>query len=556
MESVIYSPIHVNLSDSHGEDKANNDRLAATLVSKSFHQQPDHGVLVAFPFWYDSRFMSVAPMRLPGPEREPPFDDAVIRKYIADLLVQDAGEVESDQLEIKGWCNNERELADKVAEACACIANTSGGFVLVGVADCPTGGRKFSPCPHSAVNVSWLQTSIHNFTRPPVQCTPIDISGILSEVIGIIGNNLYAIRVPKTRCISGHVTTKGVSKIRIGKQCHPQFLAEDDRTNVPMPHIRLDDLSSLSIDWGISQHHKRFGTSSAWADRAEFLAQAGLVKPHLDDQEYLPEFQPTFAALLLFGKAPVIARDVPFFETVVEADGKYLRIRKNVIESVRDLCIGDSSILRSRLPQIPPDVLKELVVNAYVHRCYRTPGPIVISISESTLEIRSPGELLTGLSVSNLIYGVPVYRNLLLADGARYIGLCDKIGHGIDLIFKGVVSGGLAIPEFESGDNLFVARIPLTDSPEFKEFVRKRSQALGQLDEVIVISVLWRRSSVTLEDLASTMQRKREYAEGVLREMCKKLVIEMEGHDYRLTDAVRQDIQTIFQSDQLPLLPL
>ena len=129
--------------------------------------------------------------------------------------------------------------------------------------------------------------------------------------------------------------------------------------------------------------------------------------------------------------------------------------RKNVIESVRDLCIGESSILRSRLPQVPAKVLKELVVNAYIHRCYRTPAPVIITISEWALEIRSPGELLTGLSVNNLIHGVPVYRNLLLADGARFVGLCDKIGQGIDLIFKSVLSDGLGFPEFESGSNLF-----------------------------------------------------------------------------------------------------
>jgi ATP-dependent DNA helicase RecG len=499
--------------------------------------------------------MSVAPMRSPGPEREPPFDDAIIRKYIADLLVQSAGEVESDQLEIKGWCNNERELAEKVAEACACIANTLGGFVFVGVADGPR-VRKFSACPHSVVSVSWLQTNIYNLTRPPVECLPFDASGILAQVTGSAGSNLYVLRVPKSRYISGHVTTKGVSKIRIGKQCQPQYLAEDDRTSVTVPQISSDDLSSVSVDWGISQHQKRFEASTAWADRAEFLAQPGLLKPFLPDEEYLPQFQPSFAALLLFGKASVIERSVPFFETVVEADGKHICIRKNVIESVRDLCVGESSILRRRLPQIPADVLKELVVNAYIHRCYRTPAPVVITITESALEIKSPGELLTGLSVTNLIHGVPVYRNLLLADGARFVGLCDKIGQGIDLIFKGLLSGGLAFPEFESGDNLFVARIPLTDSPEFKEFVRKRSQALGQLDEVIVLSVLWRKDGATLEELCLTMQRKPEFAQRVLTEMRKKLLIEMEGCSYRLTSVVRRDIETIFQSDQLPLLPI
>ena len=497
--------------------------------------------------------MSVAPMRSSGPEREPPFDEAVIRKYIADLLVQSAEEVESDQLEIKGWCRDDRELAEKVAEACSCIANTSGGFVLVGVAEGPTSGRKFSPCPHNVVNVSWFQSSIHDLTKPPVQCFPRDVSNLLSEATASRGSNLYAIRVPRTRCISGHITTKGISKIRVGKQCLPQYLAEDDRTGVTMPHVPIDDLSASSIDWGISQHQKRFETSGTWADRTEFLAQAGLLKLLLPDEEYLPQFEPTFAGLLLFGKQSVIEREFPFFETVVEADGKYKCIRKNVIESVKELCASENSILRSRLPQIPIDVLKELVVNAYIHRCYRTPSPIVITITGQTLEIKSPGELLTGLSVANLIYGVPVYRNLLLADGARYVGLCDKIGQGIDLIFKGVLSRGLGFPEFESSDNLFVARIPLAGSAEFEEFLKKRSQTLGQLDEVMVLSVLWRRDCATLKELGLTMQRKPDYSQRVLNEMCKKLLIEFDGQSYQLTSAVRYDIQTIFQSDQFPL---
>jgi hypothetical protein len=65
------------------------------------------------------------------------------------------------------------------------------------------------------------------------------------------------------------------------------------------------------------------------------------------------------AALLLFGKTAAIERHVPFFETVVVTDQQPITIRKNVIESVRDLCIGESSILRSRLPQIPAKVLKD-----------------------------------------------------------------------------------------------------------------------------------------------------------------------------------------------------
>ena len=497
--------------------------------------------------------MSVAPIRFPGREKEPPFDVAALRKIISDLLVHTADEVESEQIEIKSWCSNDRELADKVAEACACLANTSGGFVLVGVADGTNAGSKFSPCPHPEVNTCWLQTNVYNRTRPPVECFPFDASGVLTEVIGCKTGNLYALRVPRSRHISGHLTQKGISKVRVGKECQPQYLAEDDRTGVTVPQVSIDDLSVTSIDWGIAQHQKHFKTSASWAERTEFLAQPRLLQTYLPEEEYLPQFQPTLAALLLFGKTSAIERNVSFFETVVVTEAERIPIRKNVIESVRDLCIGEGSILRSRLPQIPAEVLKELVVNAYIHRCYRTPAPIVITISDADLEISSPGELLTGLSVCNLIHGVPVYRNLLLADGARFVGLCDKIGQGIDLIFKGVLSGGLGFPEFESGSNLFTARIPLAGNAEFREFVRRRSQALSRLDEIIVLRVLWGKEAATAEELYSKMQRKREFAERILEDMSKKGMIETAQCCYRLASVVRRDIETIFQSDQLPL---
>lgn len=208
---------------------------------------------------------------------------------------------------------------------------------------------------------------------------------------------------------------------------------------------------------------------------------------------------------------------------------------------VRELCVGENSALQTRLPQIPGDVLKELVVNAYVHRCYM-----------GGLEVKSPGALLTGLSVRNLIHGVPVYRNLLLADGARFVGLCDKIGRGIDLIFEGVLSEGLGFPECDSGDKVFTARVPLAGSAEFKEFLRKRSQTLGHLDEAIVLRVLWGKNYATLDDLCMTMQRKREFAERVISGMCKKNMVEQLEQFYRLTPGVRRDIETIFQSEQLP----
>ena len=128
-------------------------------------------------------------------------------------------------------------------------------------------------------------------------------------------------------------------------------LAEDDRTNITVPELTVDDLATASIDWGIGQHEKRFKSSAAWADRAEFLSQARLLRPYQPDEEYLPQLQPSLAALLLFGNVAAIERKISFFETVVITEHERIAIRKNVIESVRELCVGENAILRSRLPR-------------------------------------------------------------------------------------------------------------------------------------------------------------------------------------------------------------
>jgi ATP-dependent DNA helicase RecG len=499
--------------------------------------------------------MSLAPIPFPGSEKEPPFDVDFIKKIIADLIVHTADEVESERIEIKSWCSSDRDLAENVSEACSCLANTTGGFVIVGVKDGPNQGRKFSPCPHKCVSRTWLTTSIHNITKPPVECYVHDVSSLAAEVLSTQGNNLFAVRVPRTRHISGH-TVKGVSKIRVGKQCQPQYEAGDDRTAVTIPGIGVDDLLASSLDWGMAQHCRHFKTPHHWADRAEFLAEAGLASAGFIDEECSTAIRPTLAALLLFGKPRCLEEYAPIFETTVVTPVDTIRIRKNIVETVRDLCLSENPILRGRLPQLTADVLKELVVNAFVHRCYRTQAHVTIRVSDSGLEIQSPGELLAGLTVSNLLYGVPVYRNLLLADGARFVGLCDKIGRGIDLIYRGVLSDGFAFPEFESGNNAFTARLSLSESPEFSEFVRRRGQALPLLDEIIALRLLWEKSSATAIELAPVLQRREEFVVRVLEDMCRKGMAQQEQwHTYSLAPIIRNDIKNIFKADQMELGP-
>lgn len=500
--------------------------------------------------------MALAPISFPK-DREAAFDLDGVRKILDDLCTQRTEDVESENLEIKGWCQNEKELTEKTAEACACIANLHGGFVLVGVSGDRNDTRKFSPCPYPSVTSSWLLQRIHDSTAPPVECIVRDVSGLLAQILGRGDANVFAISLPRTRYISGHMTAGGISKIRSGKECRPYYTAEDDRTKAAVPGVSIDDLSVTSIDWGMAQHQRQFNApKEQWAENSEFLAQARLIEPFLADEEQMPRFRISLAAVLLFGKSATLSQCAPFFETVVVAPSGTARLKKNIIECIKDLIATDGPINLSLATQVPADVVRELLVNAYIHRCYRTAGPVVINVSASGFEVHSPGGLPGNLTVDGLIHCVPVYRNLLLADGARFVGLCDKIGQGIDIVYRRVLDQGFPFPDFESDDNLFRARIPLDGSVEFCEFLKRRAQALTQLDEIIVLRRLWTREPVSLYDLSSVMQRSTEFGKRILEDMCRKLMIEPtadDPHYFRLAPNLRRDIETIFQSDQMHL---
>ena len=88
----------------------------------------------------------------------------------------------------------------------------------------------------------------------------------------------------------------------------------------------------------------------------------------------------------------------------------------------------------------------------------------------------------------------------------RFAGLSDKIGQGIDIVFKTVLGGGFDFPIFESANNSFRAAIPLARSEEFREFVRRRGSSLSQLDELIVLRYLLATGNSDFKHLSEVLQ--------------------------------------------------
>jgi hypothetical protein len=297
-----------------------------------------------------------------SPEREGSLGVALVRTILDRLQTESTESLESDNLEIKGWCHDEKDLAEKVSEAVACLANASGGMVLVGISDEHGGRQKFSPCPYPNVTKRWIANRIHDLTSPSVVCSVHDVSDILSQILTAAGRNVFALCIPKSKYFGSHLTAKGISRIRVGKECRPHFTAEDDRSKAIVPDLTEDDLSIGSIEWGMSQHERHFETPrQQWPRARDFLAQARLVEQYLPDDEPTMRDRLPLATLLLYGKQSALARHVPYFETILIAEDKPYRWRKNIVETVKEISSADGVVLSYLNQSVDVGVLKGVV---------------------------------------------------------------------------------------------------------------------------------------------------------------------------------------------------
>lgn len=99
----------------------------------------------------------------------------------------------------------------------------------------------------------------------------------------------------------------------------------------------------------------------------------------------------------------------------------------------------------------PSDGLREIIINAIVHRDYSSSSDSIVKIFDNRIEFFNPGTLPAGLTVKKLLSGdyVSVIRNRLIADMFREGGLIEKYGTGIRRILKAFRDYGLPEPKFE-----------------------------------------------------------------------------------------------------------
>jgi ATP-dependent DNA helicase RecG len=102
-------------------------------------------------------------------------------------------------------------------------------------------------------------------------------------------------------------------------------------------------------------------------------------------------------------------------------------------------------------PLIPPDGMREILVNALIHRDYAISGGAVsLAIYDDRVEVWSAGAFPTGITPAMLSRRHPsIQRNPIIADVFHRAGLIEKWGRGTNRVAEMCRAAGIPAPSYE-----------------------------------------------------------------------------------------------------------
>lgn len=164
-------------------------------------------------------------------------------------------------------------------------------------------------------------------------------------------------------------------------------------------------------------------------------------------------------------------------------------------------------LYRQNVPAFDEVVVRELLVNALVHRPYTQRGDIFLNLHPDRLEVVNPGPLPLGVTPQNVLH-TTVRRNEHLARLFHDLKLMEREGSGFDKIFEVLLSQGRPAPELiETHDRVQVTVRRRILKPEVIDFIAKADQTYQLTQrERIALGLLAQHDAMTARELAAVLE--------------------------------------------------
>lgn len=235
---------------------------------------------------------------------------------------------------------------------------------------------------------------------------------------------------------------------------------------LPVYHASIEDLDSKKID-DFLKTRKGFTLAHS--------RDALLLSYHLKVEEH-GHYYPTGAGILAFGKNPQQFFPQAFiicshFEGI---SGRNAFASQDCTGTVIEQFYQAYNFIVNRLSksftikgpkrieelELPQEAIREILVNAIVHRSYNIQAPTKIAIFDNRVEIFTPGNFPGPITIANLCAGLTYIRNTALAKILRHAGLIETLGTGFQTLFESYAQKELPTPEVIEGENYVKCILP------------------------------------------------------------------------------------------------
>ena len=427
------------------------------------------------------------------------------------------------------------------------MANTEGGEIYLGVEDdgVPTGLHP----DHR--NIGGLAVLVANRTSPPLSVR-VELHEVESVRIAVIS-------VPKSRQLVS--TSEGLlQRRRLKADGTPEavpfypheFIQRQsslgllDQSALPLPGASVEDLDPLERE-RLRQIIERYGGDQALLALSDEELDGALGITTRQRESVHPT--PTLAGLLVLGRETSIRRLIPTHEVAFQVlEGTDVKINdffrtpllktfETLLERFRarveeeEIRIG---LFRVPVPTYEMRAFREAMVNALVHRDYARLGAVHVRLDDDGLNISNPGGFVEGVTLQNLLTVEPRPRNPLLADIIKRVGLAERTGRGVDLIFEGLLRYGRPAPDYSRSDSTGVI-VRMSNAAADTEFLRmvlqeeERTGARLPLHSLMILARLREERRLGTVELAGGIQRSEAQTRSILERLVEIGMIEARG---------------------------
>ena len=247
-------------------------------------------------------------------------------------------------------------------------------------------------------------------------------------------------------------------------------------------------------------------TLNLYDDVNGFNNAAGL----LADKNHFPGID-----IVKFGENISIIQKRSTFENI-----SVLEVYEKAIEVFRDYYQYEviQGADRKKMEKIPEAAFREAIANALIYRVWDVDSQIRVSMFDDRIEIVSPGGLTSGITEEEYLSGkLSVLKNRNLANVFYRLGFVEIFGTGITRI-KQLYAEALIKPDFEVSENAIKIVLPIFEK-----------NADLTKDEIIIYKLLSKTMLKPISEVAPYVPFGKSKTTKLLKEMCQKGVITVEG---------------------------